>query len=235
MHFKILHGTIILSRIIKMDFSYLHNKSILIPQKLLDFGFVKDKSDDCEFFILKRNLTDSEFYVRIEISEVKISAQVFENETDERYALLDVPSANGAFVGDLREKVRLLMEEIQNSCFETTDIRQKYVDFIKSRFDVDQEYPWEDEASVFRCPNGKWFGLLMRIRFKKLGIESDEPVWVVNLKADADKIPGLVNKKSIFPAWHMNKKYWITIILTTITDFEQLCKLTERSYELVIG
>ena len=74
----------------------------------------------------------------------------------------------------------------------------------------------------------------MRIGFKKLGIESDEPVWVVNLKADAEKIPELVDSNTIFPAWHMNKKYWITVILTTITDFNQLCKLTERSFELVM-
>ena len=75
----------------------------------------------------------------------------------------------------------------------------------------------------------------MRIGLKKLGIESDEPVWVVNLKADAEKIPELVNHKTIFPAWHMNKKYWITVILTTITDFELLCKLTERSFDLVMN
>lgn len=218
-----------------MDFSYLHNKSRMIPQRLLDFGFTSSGASGCEIFVLKRDLNDSDFYVRVEISETEITAQVFEKETDERYALLDVPSANGAFVGELREKVRNIIEEINASCFKTTDICQKYVDFIKSKFGAEQEYPWEDEASVFRCPNGKWFGLLMRIGFKKLGIESDEPVWVVNLKADAEKIPELVNNKTIFPAWHMNKKYWITVILTTITDFEQLCKLTERSYELVMG
>lgn len=208
---------------------------MMIPQKLLEFGFEKDNSINAGIYILKRDLDNSDFYVRIEISESEITAQAFEKETDERYTLLDVVSANGAFVGQLREKIRKLMEEIQATCFENTDICQKYVDYIKANFGAEQEYPWEDEASVFRCPNGKWFGLLMRIGFKKLGIESDEPVWVVNLKADAEKIPELVNHKTIFPAWHMNKKYWITIILTTITDFELLCKLTEQSFDLVMN
>ncbi len=218
-----------------MNFSYLHNKSMMIPQKLLEFGFEKDNSLNAGIYILKRDLDNSDFYVRIEISESEITAQAFEKETDERYSLLDVVSANGAFVGQLREKIRKLMEEIQATCFENTDICQKYVDYIKANFGAEQEYPWEDEASVFRCPNGKWFGLLMRIGFNKLGIESDEPVWVVNLKADAEKIPELVNHKTIFPAWHMNKKYWITVILTTITDFELLCKLTEQSFDLVMN
>ena len=208
---------------------------MMIPQKLLEFGFEKDNSVNAGIYILKRDLDNSDFYVRIEISESEITAQAFEKETDERYTLLDVVSANGAFVGQLREKIRKLMEEIQATCFENTDICQKYVDYIKTKFGAEQEYPWEDEASVFRCPNGKWFGLLMRIGFKKLGIESDEPVWVVNLKADAEKIPELVNHKTIFPAWHMNKKYWITVILTTITDFELLCKLTEQSFDLVMN
>lgn len=218
-----------------MDFSYLHNKSVMIPQKLLDFGFVKCSQNGIESFIFKQDLPDFDFYLMVEITKTKVSAHVFEKETDERYVLLDVPSANGAFVGELRKKVGKIIEEINSFCFETVDIYQKYVDFIKTRFNANQEFPWEDEASVFRCTNGKWFGLLMQIGFKKLGIESDERVWVVNLKADVEKIPELVNHQTIFPAWHMNKKYWISVILTTITDFDQLCKLTERSYELVMG
>ncbi len=206
----------------------------MISQKLLDFGFIKEDQNNREAFVLKQDLIDSDFYVQVEISESVITARIFEKETDERYVLLDVPSANGAFVGEMREKVRSLMKKIHEACFINFDICLKYVDFIKTRFGIEQEFPWEDEASVFRCPNGKWFGLLMKIGFKKLGIESDEPVWVVNLKADVEKIPDLVDKKTIFPAWHMNKKYWITVILTTLTDFEQLCKLTERSFELVM-
>ena len=76
----------------------------MIPQKLLDFGFVKVESYSTKSFILKQELSDSEFYIQVEISDEKITAQVFEKETDEKYALLDVASANGTFVGELREK-----------------------------------------------------------------------------------------------------------------------------------
>ena len=30
----------------------------------------------------------------------------------------------------------------------------------------------------------------------------------------------------------MNKKHWITVLLTRVTDFDRLCELTRRSYEL---
>ena len=71
----------------------------------------------------------------------------------------------------------------------------------------------------------------MQIKFKNLGFESDEPVWVVNLKAE--NVEAISDKKSIFPAYHMNKKYWITVLLTAVTDFENLCELTKKSFALV--
>lgn len=73
----------------------------------------------------------------------------------------------------------------------------------------------------------------MRIKYRQLGLSSDEEVWVVNMKASQDEISNLIDKKSIFPAWHMNKKHWITVLLTAVTDFEKLCELTEESWELV--
>ena len=77
---------------------------------------------------------------------------------------------------------------------------------------------------------------MMKIKYKQLGVgSSDEDVWVVNMKHDADDISNVVDKHSIFPAWHMNKKHWITVLLTAVTDFEKLCALTQRSFELVSG
>ena len=75
---------------------------------------------------------------------------------------------------------------------------------------------------------------MMKIKYRQLGLTGDEEVWVVNIKADVNEIPKLIDHKSIFPAWHMNKKYWITILLTAVTDFEKLCGLTRKSYELVL-
>ena len=73
----------------------------------------------------------------------------------------------------------------------------------------------------------------MKIKYKNLGLKSDDPVWVVNLKCSTDKISQVVDGKTIFNAWHMNKKHWITVLLTVRTDFELLCSLTMESYGLV--
>ena len=73
----------------------------------------------------------------------------------------------------------------------------------------------------------------MKIKYKQLGLSGDEELWVVNMKAQSEKNPPLVDHTSIFPAWHMNKKHWITALLTAASDFEKLCELTQKSYELV--
>lgn len=213
-----------------MDFSHFLHSSIPQTEKLVQFGF---KQRDNEF-VLEKEIS-REFYVKIFISPSKITAQVFESETDEKYVLLDVQSAKGAFVGAMREQIRMLMKQIQDECFICEDLKERYVQWIAAELGVTGDYPWEDDdtSAVFRCQNGKWFALVMHIKFKNLGFESEEPVWAVNLKADAEKILEITDKKSVFPAWHMNKKYWITVVLTSVTDFEKLKALTLRSKELV--
>lgn len=216
-----------------MDYSYILNSALPHKEKLNAFGFYE--SDD--FLCLKKSIAGGEFYTIIRLSEKSFNAEVFETQTDEKYVLFDVASANGAFVGQIRNEVQAIIDEIHEKCFDFQDIRQKYVDFLQAEFSAAGDKPWLDEgdstSSVYRCPNGKWFALVMKIKFKNLGFESDETVWVVNLKADTEKITEITDKKSIFPAYHMNKKYWITVLLTAITDFEQLCELTRKSFELV--
>ena len=218
-----------------MDYSYILNSAVPQKEKLKALGFVEADGELC----FRKNIADGEFYTVIRLSEKSMTAEVFETSSDERYVLFDVPSAKGAFVGQIRNEVQAVIEEIRRNGFDSRDLRQKYVDFLHTELSAPGDTPWSDEgdctSTVYRCPGGKWFALVMEIKFKNLGFESDEPVWAVNLKADAEKIPEITDRKSIFPAYHMNKKYWITVLLTAVTDFEQLCDLTRRSYQLVLG
>ena len=47
-----------------------------------------------------------------------------------------------------------------------------------------------------------------------------------------EEVQRLVDNKSIFPAWHMNKKHWITIILDGSMPLDEIFKFIDRSYEL---
>lgn len=214
-----------------MDYSYILNTSLPQKDKLLAFGF----SAVGDNLVLKKEIAGGQFYAEIKLSDKTLNADVFESATNEKYVLFNVVSAQGAFVGQIRSEVQAVIEEIRAKCFISQDIKEKYVDFLHSYFNAAGDNPWEaepyDSSTVYRCPNNKWFALIMQIKFKNLGFESDEPVWAVNLKAE--NIEAITDKKSIFPAYHMNKKYWITVLLTAVTDFEKLCELTKKSFALV--
>lgn len=214
-----------------MDYSYILNTSLPQKEKLLDFGF----SEAGGSLVLKKEIAGGQFYAEIKLSEKTLAADVFETSTNEKYVLFNVASAQGAFVGQIRCEVQDLIEAIRAECFISQDIKENYVDFLHSYFNAPGDNPWaeepDDSSTVYRCPNNKWFALVMQIKFKNLGFESDEPVWAVNLKAE--NVEAISDKKSIFPAYHMNKKYWITVLLTAVTDFEKLCELTKKSFALV--
>ena len=209
-----------------MDYSYILNTSVPQKEKLLAFGFSEAGND----FVLKKEIAGGQFYTEIKLSDKTLTADVFESATNEKYVLFNVVSAQGAFVGQIRSEVQDVIEEIREKCFISQDIKEKYVDFLHSYFNAPGDNPWAtepyDSSTVYRCPNNKWFALIMQIKFKNLGFESDEPVWAVNLKAE--NVEAITDKKSIFPAYHMNKKYWITVLLTAVTD--RLYRLHSRDY-----
>lgn len=272
-----------------MNYSHIFSSFVPKTEKLESFGFVEaDETETAgsgKILRCKKPLPLSAFYAEFTLNLEKslLEAHVFDSETGERYALFDVPGAQGTFVGEIREKVQCLIDEFCKTCCVSADLRKDYFAFIEHRFAVKPEFPWRaesaklsakfgvsaetlDDSAVFRCPNGKWFALAMNITYRQMqsGLKAldaekaaapapvsafaansstattapfsaEERVWCVNLKAAPDEIPLLIDAKSIFPAYHMNKKHWITVALTAATDFDKLCDLTGRSFELVAG
>ena len=226
-----------------MDFSYIFRSAKLIGEHLENAGFVKVDSgaqgqgSEMHAYTLSREICNSDFYALITLNQTEetLTAQVYDSVTNEKYALFDNTRSHGSFVASMREEVQNVIEEIRATCFSSADLKEKYIAFLKEHFCAQPDFPWSDtpDFCVFRAENQKWFALIMKIKYKQLGLTGDEKVWVVNMKADADKIASLIDKKSVFPAWHMNKTHWITVLLTATTDFDRLCALTERSFELV--
>lgn len=98
------------------------------------------------------------------------------------------------------------------------------------------DMPFEDdfETVVFRHgEGGKWFGLLMRVEKSRVGLEGEGKADVLNLKCDPDE--GFIVRElyeGIIPAYHMNKRHWISVLLGqgVPEDFTQ--RLIEKSYDL---
>ena len=83
------------------------------------------------------------------------------------------------------------------------------------------DYPFDDwmESAVLRhTDNQKWYAIAMRVSRRKFGLNSDEVVDVVNLKLPTEMFGSFGAADGVYPAYHMNKLHWISVLLPDATD-----------------
>lgn len=113
--------------------------------------------------------------------------------------------------------------------------REKLMRFAYERYGVSADYPWEKSPSfaVLRHQdNKKWFALIMDIPQSKLGFADGKIIDVVNLKCDPVMIGSVREEYGIYPAYHMNKASWITVLLDGSVSDEKIKLLLDMSYDL---
>ncbi len=113
-------------------------------------------------------------------------------------------------------------------------MRDFVFEYIKKKYKVSPEYPWAkyDSNAVFRhTDNRKWFALVMDVQREKLGLSGDEYADVVNLKVDDMFLRDmLIRQDGIFPAYHMNKQHWISVLLDGTVPEEKVFEMIDMSY-----
>lgn len=207
-------------------------------EKLISFRFVKEKGG----YTLRREFMDGDFSAEIHISnEGKIEGKVFETFSGEEYRNIRIETMDGAFVSEVREKYAALLEEIRANCFEedifTETQANRLSAWILKIYGVKVEFPWEklEEYGVFRHPiSDKWFGIVMYLPRKKV-TEAEGKTDIINIKLSPETMEKALKIDGVFPAYHMNKKYWVSLILDDTIDDETLHILLSESYGLVSG
>lgn len=112
---------------------------------------------------------------------------------------------------------------------------KKILQHAAEQYGDEPEYLWEEypEYAVLRRKDtGKWYALLMNISKKKLGLDSNELVEVVDLRFDVDELPNKVDGVRYFRGYHMNKKHWITILLDGSVAIDEILDYVDKSYAL---
>ena len=113
--------------------------------------------------------------------------------------------------------------------------RQELTDYIFDAFSVEPDYPFpRDEVTcVFRhTDNRKWFGIIMKIPYRTLGMNRDGETDIVNIKCDPVLMGSLRGKPGFRPAYHMNKDKWITILLDGSAGREEVTALVDMSFRM---
>lgn len=100
-------------------------------------------------------------------------------------------------------------------------IKQEFLRYCLDMYGTSPDYPFDEnfETVVLRhTSNKKWFALVMRVSRRKFGLNSDEVIDVVNLKLPTEMFGSFGAMDGVYPAYHMNKLHWISVLLPEAPD-----------------
>ena len=167
---------------------------------------------------------------------------MFDQETGDEYVQVKMKTMTGEFVGQVREACQDIFLMIRANCFEEVGFlyeqSSRLQDYVAKTYDGKLEYLWEKssrksstKAGVFRHQDSKkWYGAFLTTDWSKFENGKTGQIEVLNVKNN--QVANLLKKAGIYPAFHMNKKYWLSLPLDdTLTDTE-LFSLLDKSFEL---
>ena len=214
-----------------MFYNEIFDKNIFNSKLAIAYGFSKTG----DYYILQSDIDMENFNVIIKIGKDSFEVNVIQLPFNEEYILFNVLDSKGKFVSKIRKKVNELIEDIVNSCFTSLDYRKLLLDYVKEKYGTIPEEPWEDNnhATIKTTNSKKWYGIFMSVSYKTLGLDKSGKIDILNVKLNPELIESLIDKKHFFPAYHMNKKYWITILLDSDMDLNLVKSLIDESFNLV--
>ena len=202
-------------------------------EKARAYGFVKNG----EVWTYSYEILQGDFVMTVFIIADNVSFQVFDQETADLYPQVHMDSMRGSFVGNVREACLGILYQIRKACFEVQDFifpqTKRIMTQVQEKYGNQLEYLWEkspDTAVLRHEGNKKWYAVLMRISWEKLNKGKEGLVEAVNLKHD--QVADLLSQKGIYPAFHMNKRYWISVALDDTLSDKEVLEFIEKSWNL---
>lgn len=105
----------------------------------------------------------------------------------------------------------------------------------KERYGTSPEYLWKSAPSyaVLRhSSNRKWYGVVMEIPYKKFGMMKEGAADFINVKLGEVMAGSMRDERGIFPAYHMAKGQWVSVLLDGTVPEETVLALLDISFEL---
>ena len=99
--------------------------------------------------------------------------------------------------------------------------KQEFLEYCLNTYRTSPDYPFDEdfETAVLRhADNRKWYAIVMRVSRRKFGFDSDEVIDVVNLKLPTEMFGSFGAADGVYPAYHMNKLHWISVLLPYAPD-----------------
>lgn len=204
--------------------------------KLASYGFHFENEEYC----FKKDIADGELELEVVIKhDGKISYKVIDKKFQEEYVLAQIKDTVGEYVGKVRSEIDDILQDINEKCFEDDVFKggqtKLVIDFITKNYGDALEFLWEkfpDVAIMRRKDNSKWYAVFFVLPKKKLKIDSEEKIDVIDLRVSPENLARLIDNKNFFEAYHMNKKHWISICLDGNVSNDIILTLLQESYDL---
>ncbi|MCR4576393.1 MAG: MmcQ/YjbR family DNA-binding protein [Clostridiales bacterium] len=203
-------------------------------KKLREYGFQPDGSA----LVYAHELPKENFRIVITYDRA-FSGKIIDLAFGEEYVNFRMEAAAG-FSAGIRQKYEALLLDIRDKCckyqyFRTGQAR-RINEYIYETYDVMPEFLWPNipsYAAFRRKQGGKWFaviGSVPRCKVDPLSASAQD-VEVINVKAGKAQIGTLLARDGIYPAFHMNKNSWVSIIFDDTLPDADIRSMVDESYE----
>ena len=99
--------------------------------------------------------------------------------------------------------------------------KNQFLEYCFNTYGTSPDYPFGEDFETAVLRHGdtrKWYAIVMRVPRSKFGQGSDEVIDVVNLKLPTEMFGSFGVAEGVYPAYHMNKLHWISVLLLDASD-----------------
>ena len=202
--------------------------------KLIAYGFEKQVGQ----YIYHTIMMDV-FNVEIHVDEEgNLSGKLYDMESGEEYVNHRIKQQTGEFVSKMREAYFEILYDIVTNCYDAQPFignqSNRIAVYLKETYGTTPEFLWKKYPGhgVFRnTQNQKWYGIILNIHASKI-MNEDKEIEILDVKIKPEQLEELLNKPGYYPAYHMNKKNWITLVLDETLSDEEIKQHLHESFHL---
>ncbi len=206
--------------------------------KFENYGFKKAG----KVFTIEKSFKNDLFKACITIDDSgKVSGTVFDLENNDEFLPLRVENNQGAFVCDVRAAYEDILKDIRDNCFTREYFifpqSNRITNLVIKKYGNKPEFLWDKfkGSGVFRNPEtNKWYLAILDVDRSKIQAGKKGLVEVADIKLSPEHIEKLIKQEHFYPGYHMNKKYWMTIILDDSVRDEKIMELIEESHSFTV-
>lgn len=179
--------------------------------------------------------------LKVSLGPEDLSYLVWDRESQEAYRGHLYEGPLGSFNAQVKDMVDQVVKDLRFKHYGFSGNwqaqTQRLITWVRTQYHESPENTFKkhpDYLTFRRSDNQKWYGLIMPLSWKKLDpLMSDQKVDVLNLKISPDQRQALAGQDGIYPAYHMSKVHWISVVLDGRLDESLIQELLAASRMLV--